>query len=56
VRDPSVDASAEEDSLAENVQRGALHPLDQFLTFKTLRDQGAGEEEIAARFFVAPAG
>jgi ParB family chromosome partitioning protein len=47
--------SAEEDSLAENVQRVALHPLDQFRAFKALRDQGAGEEEIAARFFVAPA-
>ncbi|TBR27765.1 MAG: ParB/RepB/Spo0J family partition protein, partial [Reyranella sp.] len=47
--------SAEEDSLAENVQRIALHPLDQFRAFKTLRDQGAGEEEIAARFFIATA-
>ncbi|MBL6653698.1 MAG: ParB N-terminal domain-containing protein [Reyranella sp.] len=55
VRDPSVLVSAEEDSLAENVQRVALHPLDQFRAFKTLCDQGAGEEEIAARFFVAPA-
>lgn len=44
--------SAEEDSLAENVQRVALHPLDQFRAFKTLRDAGATEEEIAARFFV----
>ena len=55
VRDPTVEISAEEDSLAENIQRVALHPLDQFRTFKVLRDQGAGEEEIAARFFVAPA-
>jgi ParB family chromosome partitioning protein len=54
-RDPGVEVSAEEDSLAENVQRVALHPLDQFRAFKTLRDQGAGEEEIAACFFVAPA-
>jgi ParB family chromosome partitioning protein len=54
VRDPAVEVSAEEDSLAENVQRVALHPLDQFRAFKTLLDQGAGEEEIAARFFVAP--
>src|SRR3990167_2436956 len=54
VRDPSVEVSAEEDSLAENVQRVALHPLDQFRAFKALRDKGAGEEEIAARFFVAP--
>ena len=55
VRDPGMEVSAEEDSLAENVQRVALHPLDQFRAFKSLRDQGAGEEEIAARFFVAPA-
>jgi ParB family chromosome partitioning protein len=45
---------AEEDSLAENVQRVALHPLDQFRAFQSLRDTGLGEEEIAARFFVAP--
>jgi ParB family chromosome partitioning protein len=32
-----------------------LHPLDQFRAFKALRDQGAGDEEIAARFFVTPA-
>lgn len=55
VRNPSIEVSAEEDSLAENVQRVALHPLDQFRAFKSLRDQGAGEEEIAGRFFVAPA-
>src|SRR5208283_3167215 len=46
---------AEEDSLAENVQRVALHPLDQFRAFQTLRDKGLGEEEIAARFFVSAA-
>jgi ParB family chromosome partitioning protein len=45
---------AEEDSLAENVQRVALHPLDQFRAFQALRDKGLGDEEIAARFFVAP--
>jgi ParB family chromosome partitioning protein len=54
VRELGGEISAEEDSLAENVQRVALHPLDQFRAFKTLRDQGVGEEEIAARFFVAP--
>ena len=32
---------AEEDSLAENIQRVALHPLDQFRAFKALRDKGA---------------
>ena len=45
---------AEEDSLAENVQRVALHPLDQFRAFAALREQGLGEEAIAARFFVTP--
>ena len=45
---------AEEDLLAENVQRVALHPLDQFRAFQALRDKGLGEEEIAARFFVSP--
>ena len=49
------DTTAEEDSLAENVQRVNLHPLDQFRSFRTLREQGLGEEEIAARFFVTPA-
>jgi ParB family chromosome partitioning protein len=55
VRDAASEVSAEEDSLAENVQRVALHPLDQFRAFKALRDQGVGEDEIAARFFVPPA-
>lgn len=44
-----------EDSLAENVHRVQLHPLDQFRAFQTLREQGLGEEEIAARFFVSAA-
>lgn len=44
---------AEEDSLAENVQRAPLHPLDQFRAFLTLREKGLSEEEIAAAFFVA---
>ena len=45
---------AEEDSLAENVRRAPLHPLDQFRAFQTLRQKGVSEDEIAARFFVAP--
>ena len=44
---------AEEDSLAENVQRAPLHPLDQFRAFLVLREKGQSEEEIAAAFFVA---
>ena len=49
VRDPGVDISAEEDSLAENVQRAPLHPLDQFRAFQALREKGQSEEDIAAR-------
>ncbi|MDA8232169.1 MAG: ParB N-terminal domain-containing protein [Magnetospirillum sp.] len=52
VRDPGVDVSAEEDSLAENVHRASLHPLDQFRAFQALRQKGQSEEEIAAVFFV----
>jgi ParB family chromosome partitioning protein len=44
--------SAEEDSLAENVQRVALHPLDQFRAFLAMREKGQPEEDIAAAFFV----
>jgi ParB family transcriptional regulator, chromosome partitioning protein len=44
---------AEEDSLAENIQRQALHPLDQYRAFQTLRDKGLSDEDIAARFFVS---
>jgi ParB family chromosome partitioning protein len=44
---------AEEDSLAENVQRAPLHPLDQFRAFLVLKEKGQSEEEIAAAFFVS---
>ena len=47
-----TDGIAEEDSLAENIQRAPLHPLDQFRAFLALREKGLGEEEIAAAFFV----
>ena len=46
---------AEEDSLAENTDREALHPLDQFRAFQRLRAKGQGEEEIAAAFGVTSA-
>lgn len=49
-----TDGIEEEDSLAENTMREALHPLDQFRAFKTLNAQGLTIDEIAARFFVAP--
>ncbi|WP_036279520.1 ParB/RepB/Spo0J family partition protein [Methylocystis sp. ATCC 49242] len=50
-----TDGIAEEDSLAENVQRAPLHPLDQFRAFLLLREKGNSEEEIAAAFFVSVA-
>ncbi|MCA3640349.1 MAG: ParB/RepB/Spo0J family partition protein [Methylobacterium sp.] len=44
-----------EDSLAENVMRAGLHPLDQFRAFRALADnEGLSVEEIATRFFVSP--
>ena len=50
-----TDGLAEEDSLAENVQRAPLHPLDQFRAFVALKNKGQSEEEIAAAFFVSVA-
>ncbi len=44
---------AEADSLAENTQRQALTPLDEFRAFKALADKGQGEETIAAAFRVS---
>ena len=51
IRDTGI---AEEDSLAENTQREALHPVDQFRAFQTLIDKSLTEDDIAARFFVTP--
>jgi ParB family transcriptional regulator, chromosome partitioning protein len=47
--------SAEEDSLAENTHREALHPLDQFRAMQQLVTQGTDIETIAATFMVTPA-
>lgn len=47
--------SAEEDSLAENTHREALHPLDQFRAMHQLAQQGTDVETIAATFMVTPA-
>ncbi|MBX3565908.1 MAG: ParB N-terminal domain-containing protein [Sphingomonas sp.] len=55
VKPADADVSAEEDSLAENVQREALHPLDEFRGMKNLVDQGGEIEDVAARFHVTPA-
>lgn len=54
VRDAATDILAEDDSLAENVQRAPLHPLDQFRAFQAMREKGRSEEDIAAAFFTSP--
>jgi ParB family chromosome partitioning protein len=43
----------QEVSLAENIERAPLHPLDQYKAFRELRDNGMSEEEIAAAFFIS---
>jgi ParB family transcriptional regulator, chromosome partitioning protein len=45
----------EEDSLAENSECEALHPLDQFRAFAALKAKGQSEDDIAAAFAVTPA-
>ncbi|NHN92476.1 ParB/RepB/Spo0J family partition protein [Acetobacter sicerae] len=54
VREAGSAILAEDDSLAENVQRVALHPLDQFRAFRDMLEKGMSEDEIAAAFFVVP--
>lgn len=54
VRDDDA-VSAEEDSLAENVHREPLHPLDQFRAMQKLVEQGSDIETVAATFMVTPA-
>jgi ParB family chromosome partitioning protein len=47
--------SAEEDSLAENAFREALHPLDEFRAIQELSAKGLGDETIAGRLKITPA-
>jgi ParB family chromosome partitioning protein len=54
VRD-DAEISAEEDSLAENTHREALHPLDQFRAMQQLVQGGTDIETVAATFMVTPA-
>ncbi|MBA1364892.1 ParB N-terminal domain-containing protein [Burkholderia gladioli] len=49
-----ADASARTVSLAENVQREAMHPADQFVAFAALVGEGRPIEDIAADFGVSP--
>ena len=55
VRDAASPISAEEDSLAENEKREALHPLDQFRAFQRLVDAGATADQVATRFSITAA-
>jgi ParB family chromosome partitioning protein len=48
------DASASTVSLAENVQRESLSPIDELLAWKALADEGQSIEDIAADFGVTP--
>lgn len=54
VSDANGDVLIEEVSLAENIERAPLHPIDQYRAFRTLRDKGMTDDAIAAAFFVTP--
>jgi ParB family chromosome partitioning protein len=41
-------------SLAENIIRVAMHPIDQFAAFAALIDEGKTVEDVAARFGITP--
>ena len=52
VSDAASGILIDEISLAENVERAPLHPLDQFRAFQAMREKGMTEEAVAAAFFV----
>jgi len=52
VGDAASGILVDEVSLAENLERAPLHPLDQLRAFQAMRDKGMTEEAIAAAFFV----
>ena len=52
VSDATDDVLIDEVSLAENIERAPLHPVDQFRAFQAMREKGMTEEAIAAAFFV----
>lgn len=51
VKKADAKTTAVDDSLAENVHRLALHPLDQFRAFKRMVEGGASIEEVATAYF-----
>ena len=52
VSEAGADILIDEVSLAENIERAPLHPLDQYRAFLALREKGMTPEAIAAAFFV----
>jgi ParB family chromosome partitioning protein len=50
--DATSEILVDEVSLAENIERAPLHPLDQFRAFHAMREKGMTEEAIATAFFV----
>nr|WP_313372876.1 chromosome partitioning protein ParB [Brucella intermedia] len=54
VKKTDAKTSAVDDSLAENMLRLGLHPLDQFRAFKRMFDDGMTKEEIADAYRTTP--
>ena len=54
VKKADAKTSAVDDSLAENLLRLALHPVDQFKAFKRMFDMGMSKEEIADAWRTTP--
>ena len=54
VKKANAKTSAVDDSLAENLLRLGLHPLDQFRAFKRMFDDGMTREEIADAYRTTP--
>lgn len=54
VKKANAKTSAVDDSLAENMLRLGLHPLDQFRAFKRMFDDGMTKEEIADAYRTTP--
>ena len=54
VKKADAKTSAVDDSLAENMLRLGLHPLDQFRAFKRMFDDGMAKEEIADAWRTTP--
>lgn len=52
VSDAASGVLIDEVSLAENIERAPLHPLDQYRAFQAMRDKGMSEEAIAAAFLI----